>query len=135
MQHPARKYLGIWLLPVLVLAAAVFYRLCRPVADRLLSLYHCPIHAITGLYCPGCGGTRSLKAVLSGHFLLALHENPPAMLLLLAAVLLYVERILAACGKPVKLVPRRLAFWYVVIGLVLVWAILRNFIPALMPVT
>jgi len=24
----------------------------------------CPIHAVTGLYCPGCGSTRSLSALL-----------------------------------------------------------------------
>lgn len=28
----------------------------------------CPIHAWTGLLCPGCGGTRAVAALLRGQF-------------------------------------------------------------------
>ena len=28
----------------------------------------CMFHELTGLYCPGCGGTRALKALLCGQF-------------------------------------------------------------------
>lgn len=35
----------------------------------------CPIHAVTGLYCPGCGSTRSLTALLKLDFNTALHYN------------------------------------------------------------
>ncbi|MBQ4301356.1 MAG: DUF2752 domain-containing protein [Lachnospiraceae bacterium] len=27
----------------------------------------CVFHELTGLYCPGCGGTRAVIALLSGH--------------------------------------------------------------------
>ena len=133
--HPLRNYLGIWLPPVIVLTAVLIYTLCQPAADWLLGLYQCPIHALTGLLCPGCGGTRSIKALLQGRGVLAVHENPAAVLLVLAALLRYLEGILQACGREVHLLPRKRWFWYVMIGLVLVWAVLRNFIPALMPLT
>ena len=29
----------------------------------------CMFHEFTGLYCPGCGGTRAVKALLKGRFL------------------------------------------------------------------
>lgn len=36
----------------------------------------CPFHAITGLYCPGCGGTHAVDALLSLHFLQSFLYHP-----------------------------------------------------------
>lgn len=36
----------------------------------------CPIHALTGFLCPGCGGTRAIAALLHGHPLTAFRLNP-----------------------------------------------------------
>ena len=35
----------------------------------------CPIRAVTGWYCPGCGGLRSVHAMLHGDLRTALHDN------------------------------------------------------------
>ncbi|MGB7769033.1 MAG: DUF2752 domain-containing protein [Verrucomicrobiia bacterium] len=35
----------------------------------------CEFHELTGLNCPGCGGTRAAYQLLHGHVLRALHEN------------------------------------------------------------
>ena len=40
----------------------------------------CPFHALTRLYCPGCGTTRALHALLHGQLGLALSMNPLAVL-------------------------------------------------------
>jgi hypothetical protein len=42
----------------------------------------CPFHALTGLYCPGCGSTRMLYWLVHGKPLLAFRQNPLAMLML-----------------------------------------------------
>jgi hypothetical protein len=47
----------------------------------------CPLHAFTGLYCPGCGSTRMLYFLVHGQFALAWRENALAMLML--PVILY----------------------------------------------
>lgn len=46
----------------------------------------CPLHALTGLYCPFCGGTRATWALAHLRFGLMLHENAlyPAIVLLAA---------------------------------------------------
>ncbi len=47
----------------------------------------CPLHAMTGLNCPGCGLTRGFHALFHGDVLSALHFN--AMLPIYAFVLVY----------------------------------------------
>ena len=42
----------------------------------------CPFHALTGLFCPGCGSTRALHALLHGELAVAWSMNPLLMLLL-----------------------------------------------------
>jgi hypothetical protein len=41
----------------------------------------CPFHAITGLWCPGCGGLRAVHDLTHGDLTLALHENVLVVLL------------------------------------------------------
>jgi hypothetical protein len=36
----------------------------------------CPFKTITGIPCPGCGGIRATKCLLSGEILNALYINP-----------------------------------------------------------
>jgi hypothetical protein len=36
----------------------------------------CMIYTVLGLYCPGCGGTRAVSALLHGHFLQSLWYHP-----------------------------------------------------------
>jgi len=46
----------------------------------------CPIHALTGTLCPGCGGTRALHALLHGRVSVALHFNSLITIAALPAV-------------------------------------------------
>lgn len=54
---------------------------------RLLGIgMPCMFHTITGLYCPGCGGTRAVKQLLHGNLLMSFQYHP--LVLYTAAVVL-----------------------------------------------
>ncbi|MCR5356860.1 MAG: DUF2752 domain-containing protein [Lachnospiraceae bacterium] len=56
--------IGKWLLAA-VIAAAVFVLIF---GDSLLThVPECVFETATGLYCPGCGGTRAVIALFEGH--------------------------------------------------------------------
>jgi len=49
---------------------------------ELIVEYHCPFHAVTGLYCPGCGGLRALNSLANADFMAALQYNPLIVIML-----------------------------------------------------
>ena len=126
-----------WLLaipPVLLALVAIFRKHVEPLARAVGDLYDCPFRRLTGIHCPGCGGTRSILALIRGDFLEAIHDNPAGPMLVLVVILFYLEAVFAAFGKRVKLFPRSVWFWGVVIALHLVWAVARNLVPSMLPV-
>ncbi len=42
----------------------------------------CPIKALTGFDCPGCGSQRAIHAILNGNFKAAVNSNPLIMFLI-----------------------------------------------------
>ena len=136
-ESPKKQIFRYWLLyvpPILVLLCILLYKPLLAVEKFAADyIFHCVFFDVTGFYCPGCGGTRSLTALLHGHFLLALHENPGFPLLVLLGILLYVEKAAAVLGRQIRLIPRSRAFWITICSIHLIWAILRNFVPILQP--
>lgn len=43
--------------------------------DLAKHLPPCAFHLLTGYYCPGCGGSRAVSALLHGHFLESIYYN------------------------------------------------------------
>lgn len=119
--------------PVLLLLAVLFHEQAAFAAKAVGDLYTCPLREVTGVHCPGCGGTRSLLELLHGHPGKAIHDNPATPILLLTAILWYGEHVCAAFGKTVRLIPRSVWFWGILIGLHLIWSVTRLFVPAMLP--
>lgn len=67
--------------------------------DRFPFWPPCVFHQLTGLQCPGCGGTRAVAALLHGHLREALHFN--ALLIVLLPVLCRYGAV-ASLGRPLR---------------------------------
>ena len=91
--------------PVLIgagaLGAAVTLRLLDP-SKPGSGLPPCPFYALTGLYCPGCGSTRCLHALVHFDLATAWAMNP---LLLLSLPAIAVLTAYGAGVLPARLLP------------------------------
>ncbi|OZE80360.1 DUF2752 domain-containing protein [Rhodococcoides fascians A21d2] len=73
--------------PLGVAAAAVGGAVLLHVRDPRTSTYlPCPFHALTGLWCPGCGATRALGDLSRGDVAAAASSNVVAVVLAIVAV-------------------------------------------------
>ena len=59
----------------------------------------CPFHAMTGLWCPGCGLTRATHAVLRGHIAAAFGFNLFFPLFLAGTVIAWLAWVRSALGR------------------------------------
>ena len=62
-------------------------------------LFPCVLHSLTGLYCPGCGGTRAFRALLAGNLLLSIRYHP---LVAYMAVVLTAELVSFGVSRAAK---------------------------------
>ncbi len=71
---------GLVVLPVLIIGA---WLITNWVVPRLPAAAECMFWKFWGVYCPGCGGTRAVLALLRGDFLLAAWYHPLVMYVVL----------------------------------------------------
>ena len=89
----------------------------------------CMFHQLTGLYCTGCGGTRSLYALLHGNLPLALKDNA---LFVLALAALAARGAWFAAGKFLRRPAGRFLpakYLWPLLAVAVVFTVLRN-LPA-----
>ena len=99
-----------------------------------IPLPQCAVYRLTGFWCPGCGNTRCVKALLAGNILLAMRNNLLIPFLLFCLGVLYIENAFALAGKNVNLLPRNFVFWMCVIAFFTIYYVMRNFFPAIAPI-
>lgn len=124
--------IALLLLPVILLAAALLLRDFAVYLAREV-LPPCNTYTLAGIYCPGCGLTRCILALMEFDVLLALRQNAVIVMLLVLLLLLYAEAVLLSFGKDVHLLPRFAWFWILFGILAAGYLVLRNFVPWLMP--
>lgn len=69
--------LGLAVLAV-ALAAALLY-ICTGINVLYAIKFPCIFNVVTGLYCPGCGGTRAMRALLAGHIWQSIKYHPAVL--------------------------------------------------------
>lgn len=127
----------VFLVGLLMLALGLLYVLIYLIFNidlyRLTPLYGRPCHfqQLTGLYCPGCGCTRSLLALSRGNPVTSVYYHPLPLyvvLLYLNFMIRYIFSALVPEEFPIRLKPARYRLLYVILLAVLLignW-ILRN---------
>jgi hypothetical protein len=87
----------------------------------------CPLHLMTGLQCPGCGGLRATHQLFHGHFAASWRLNP--FVIGLAPVALWLglrEAARAATGREWPGLATRPVFGWLLAGALILFGILRN---------
>ena len=110
-----------------VAAGGALVRADSPTSNPILP--PCPLFALTGIHCPGCGSTRATHALLNGDLLAAFDFNPLMMLALPILALAFLRWWGRAVGyrgstpAEVRLPPQ--AIW-LVFAVVILFGITRN---------
>lgn len=85
----------------------------------------CPLHALTGLWCPLCGGLRAVHELTRGHLQPALHDNALLVLSLPVLVALWAQwTVRTRAGRAPRRWPRGTAL--AVIAALAAFTVLRN---------
>ncbi len=120
-----RRWLVFALAHLVALVLIVGAFLWRGLIDRIpprepsgMRLSGCTLHDIVHIYCPLCGGTRAMVALLRGRLWYSLQCNPLSAYLAVGFVVFDViaaVRIARRSEKPIVRIP----LWYLILGIVL----------------
>ena len=111
-----QEWITLGALLVLGVTACVVLLVVPPGSPHAKWLPKCMFHQMTGLYCPGCGATRALSAMLHCDVKASLHNN--ALLFpLLALIVFLIVKPQTSLKRP---------FAVTIVAVVLGFTILRN---------
>ena len=136
-----------WQKVLVIVAPFAVLAVCALIAWFVLhyvTLLPCPSYTLLHIYCPGCGSTRAVGALMHGDVLLSLRQNPAIVVMLLLAALYYLEFALALYYLEFALkvwgvrfrIPllHNMKFIAALLVLWVAYAVVRNFVPAVAPI-
>lgn len=118
------------LIPIVIIVLFILQNYIFAMIDQLPT---CIFYSFFHLYCPACGNTRSFHALLHGNLITSLRYNIVPLLLVVLSFLCYIELATYSFGKYKRLLPRKLSFYMIGFALLLLYLVVRNFIPFLTP--
>ncbi len=129
MHRRARRWLifsAVQLLAVCAVIAAFVYRgfLDGLPGDGRVSL--CPMHDLWHIYCPGCGGTRAMVALLRGQIVHSLACNPLSAYLAAGFVAFDVRAAIAIARDEPRALHLRAWYFWLLLAITVVFFVLRN---------
>lgn len=123
---PRAKRFFIWL-HVGLLAAVLLFPLYRFLTDLVPKhIPECFLHDFLFLYCPFCGGTRALGALLKLQIGKALCYNPLVVLMAVAALAADVRAWIRLRRGKREIYPIPTLAWILAIAILVLYGVLRN---------
>lgn len=91
----------------------------------------CLFYNKTGYLCTSCGNTRSVVYLLKGHIIKSLRYNIAPVTLLIILILSYVQYVMEYFEKNIQIFRKNTKFLWSILGILIAYYVLRNFIPGL----
>ncbi len=115
-----------------LLVFVLYFAACF-IIDRV-TLPECFTYRFLGVYCPSCGITRSIIALVNGDIILSLRQNIMTVMIIAASALYYIEFALRAIGKNIRFpLIHNIRTLYVLMIFMAVYTVARNIFPVLAP--
>lgn len=110
----------LYLIPVVFLKKDILYGMAGAIG--------CPIHVFTGGYCPGCGGTRAVRALFKGDILKSLYYHPLVVYVAVGVTVFWVSHTLKHLthGR-IRGIAMHCSYYYVGIAITVLNCIIKNY--------
>jgi hypothetical protein len=113
--------IGIIFLAVAAVLGFFYFKYLVPMLD-----IPCVLHMMTGLYCPGCGGTRAVSALAHGHLLKSIWYHPLVAYSVLIYAAYMISHTLAMFLPKFKGIRYRNIYLYAALAIVVVNCAVKN---------
>lgn len=87
--------------------------------------FNCWFRENFNIYCPGCGGTRMVKAILKFDFYQAFRYNPLIFMIIVGFLILFVLNFILILEKKKLIFPKE-KHYVILAGIVVLYMLLRN---------
>lgn len=117
-------YIAGWLL----LAGFVLLAVLQGTGTLLLTDlgYPCSFRAITGYYCPGCGGTRAICSLAAGDLISCAREHAFVLYTAVGTAIYLVWNSIFLYDKKIPAMHFRMCYIYIGIGIFMLQWIVKN---------
>lgn len=88
--------------------------------------FPCILYTLFGLYCPGCGGTRSIIFLLQGRIVESFLAYPATIIVVIVVITFAIKYILSLFLTKVNKPKIRISFLFVILGVIVINWIVRN---------
>ena len=119
-------YIAGWIVAVIFAAACIGHHVSG--GETLNYTMPCMVHEVTGVYCPGCGGTRALVALMEARFWTSFVYHPIVMYVFCLGTWFMVSQTVERLSKGKILIALHYKdrYLWIALGIIIVNFVLKN---------
>lgn len=119
--HQNNERKDLYIIGLIGLGIGIIYLIFQRMTGFQLTglLPPCIFHEFTGLYCPGCGGTRAIVLLSQGHFVKSFLMHPLVVYFAVLYAWFMITTTIECASKGRRKIGLRYHQWYVWVGVTL----------------